>query len=99
VINHRDLLEDTRSVYEKVLDFADIPIPYDRRNSTKNNNDTDAVVGGIDFTKRIRADTNADDRPLSDETRRYLSSFYEPYNAELEELLGPSWSPSALGWD
>mmetsp|Transcript_19534 Transcript_19534/g.45509 ORF Transcript_19534/g.45509 Transcript_19534/m.45509 type:complete len:354 (-) Transcript_19534:293-1354(-) len=100
VINHRDLLEDTRSVYERVLDFADIPIPYDR-NSTKNNdnNDTDTVGGRIDFTKMIRADKNADDRPFSDETRRYLSSFYEPYNAELEELLGPSWSPSALGWN
>lgn len=84
VVNYKDLVEDTRSVYERVLGFAGIPLP--------------ANTSAIDFDKRARTDKRKEDRPLAAETRRYLEEFYAPHNAELEELLGEEWSPEKLGW-
>ena len=92
VINYDDLLKDTRSVFERVCDFAGIPLPYDTAR-----NQTPADVG-IDFGRKNRADKDKDERPLKNETRRFLSEFYAPYTAELQELLGPEWHADKLGW-
>jgi len=93
VINYDDLLNDIRSVYEQVCHFSGIPLPYDVE---QNQSPSDV---GIDFDKKVRADSDKNDRPLKNETRRYLEEFYAPYNAELEALLGPEWSAEKLGWD
>jgi hypothetical protein len=91
VINYDDLLNDIRSVYEQVCHFSGIPLPYEQNQSPSD--------VGIDFEKKVRADSDKSDRPLKNETRRYLEEFYAPYTAELEALLGPEWSAEKLGWD
>jgi hypothetical protein len=84
VINYNDMLEDTKSVLYRILDFAGIPII-----TSGNSSET--------YTK-VRADNRKSERPMSDATRRYLQQFYAPYNAELETLLGHEWSTDRLGW-
>jgi hypothetical protein len=29
--------------------------------------------------------------PMKESTRKYLEAFYAPFNAQLEEVLGPEW--------
>jgi hypothetical protein len=93
VINYDDLSNDIRSVYEQVCHFSGIPLPYDLE---QNQSPSDV---GIDFDKKVRADSDKTERPLKNETRSYLEEFYAPYTAELEALLGPEWSAEKLGWD
>jgi hypothetical protein len=82
VVNYDDLKRDTKSVYERILDFVGIPFP----------------TVGINFDKKARKDNRRTHRPFANETRRYMTEFYAPYNAQLESLLGPAWSPANLGW-
>jgi len=85
VINYDDLVHDTRSVYTRMLEFANIPLP--------------PALDEMDFGQKVRADDRRDERPLSEETRNYLAGFYAPYNARLESLLGPEWSADKLQWN
>ena len=91
VINYDDLAENIQSVYERVSDFAGIPLHYVQ--------DQDPSEVGIHFDKKVRADKQKDDRPMGDEIRNYLTEFYAPYVEELEALLGPKWSAEKLGWN
>lgn len=91
VINYDDLAGDIQAVYETVCRFTGIPIPY-------GGNQTPADVG-INFAQKVRADDRKNDRPLRNDTRKYLGEFYAPYTAELEDLLGPEWSAEKLEWN
>ena len=94
IINYDDLLKDTYDVYLRILDFVNIPHPP---NTPQNSSDTNTINYDMNNHK-VREDQRKSDRPLKNETRRYLSEFYKPYNIELEKLLGPKWSLDKLNW-
>ncbi len=91
VIDYADLAENIQAVFEKVAHFSGIPIPYAPGQ--------DPAEVGIHFDEKVRADSRKDDLPMKETTRRFLTEFYAPYNAQLEELLGPEWSVPKLGWN
>ena len=91
VINYQDLADNIQAVYEQISEFSGIPLPY------KPGQDPAEV--GIHFDEKVRADNLKQHLPMKDETRRFLTDFYAPYNVELEELLGPEWSAEKLGWN
>ena len=63
VINYDDLAENIQSVYERVSNFAGIPLPYVEGQ--------DPSEVGIHFDQKVRADERKDDRPMGDEIRNY----------------------------
>lgn len=91
VIDYAELADNIQAVFEKVARFSGIPIPYAPGQ--------DPSEVGIRFEKKVRADDRRHDLPMKDETRKFLTEFYAPYTAELEELLGPEWSAPKLGWN
>jgi hypothetical protein len=79
VIDYRDLHRNTSEVYFRILDF--VGIPHDNPSHS--------------FDKiRPISHTNArqlDFPPMKESTREYLEAFFAPFNAQLEEVLGPEW--------
>ena len=100
IINYDDLLKDTYDVYLRILDFVNIPHPPNKLQNSSNTNSSN-IGDTINYdmnNHKVREDQRKSDRPLKNETRRYLSEFYKPYNMELEKLLGPKWSLDKLNW-
>ena len=91
IIDYADLAENIQSVFERVAHFSGIPIPYAKGQ--------DPAEVGIHFDEKVRADNRKEDLPMEATTRKFLTEFYAPYNAQLEELLGPEWSVEKLGWN
>jgi len=96
LINYDDLLQDTYSVYLRILDFANIPSPplapttttnISTNNTTSSSSNTTTTTVIVNYKHKVREDKRKSDRPLQPTTRQYLKEFYQPYNQELAELL------------
>jgi hypothetical protein len=70
VIQSEDLLNNTQSVYDRMLDFLDLP-PHRLE----------------DLQPKHRTTSIDSAMPLSDQLRKKLEVFYEPYNLRLYSLL------------
>lgn len=90
IISNERFQKETRQVMREILEFIGAPDAnyFDDRDVSPT---TRSVM---DQNKGLKLLSVGGYDPMNNTTRKFLETFYKPYNKQLVELLGESWRPN-----